>query len=106
MTPEPNKIIEDMENEIRRNMESILKSYEFHNTINIKLLKELNNLRYLMEIKKMKTSKESPEDNMKHFEKIQKMYLYKLNQKQILSPRESTLNHYKIKYVNNEYIIE
>ena len=45
------------------------------------------------------------EDDEKQFETKQKMYLSKLNKKEILNPKENTLNYYKIKFSDDKYII-
>ena len=45
------------------------------------------------------------EDDKKQFETKQKMYLSKLNKKEILNPKESTLNYYKTKFSEDTYII-
>jgi len=42
---------------------------------------------------------------IKKYEQKQKMYLSKLNKKEILNPKESTLQYYKIKFSEDKYII-
>ena len=41
----------------------------------------------------------------KQFETKHKMYLSKLNKKDILNPKENTLNSYEIKLCDDKYII-
>ena len=45
------------------------------------------------------------EEDKKQYETKQKMYLGKLNKEEILNPKESTLNDYKIKICDDKYII-
>ena len=104
MTPPPEE--EDIASEIRKNMETIIKYYDSINTRTINIQKELNHLKYLLELKKSKTVKELTDDDKKEYETKQKMYLGKLNRKEILNPKESTLSYYKIKFVNDVYIID
>jgi len=42
---------------------------------------------------------------IKKYEQKQKMYLSKLIKKEILNPKETTLNYYKIKFSEDTYII-
>ena len=104
MSPPPEE--EDIASEIRKNMETIIKYYDSINTRTINIQKELNQLKYLLELKKSRTVKELTEDDKKQYETRQKMYLGKLNKKEILQPKESTLQYYKIKLYNDYYIIE
>jgi len=101
----PEETPEDLASEIRKNMETILKYYDAINTRTINIQKELHQLKYLLELKKSKTAKELTDDDKKQYETKQKMYLGKLNQKQILNPKETTLSYYKIKYDNDQYIV-
>ena len=104
MSPEESP--EDIASEIRKNMETIIKYYDAINTRSINIQKELNQLRYLLELKKSRTVKELTTDDKKQYETKQKMYLGKLNKKEILQPKESTLKYYKIKFVNDCYIVD
>ena len=104
MSPPPEE--EDIASEIRKNMETIIKYYDSINTRTINIQKELNQLKYLLELKKSRTVKELTEEDKKQYETRQKMYLGKLNKKEILQPKESTLQYYKIKLYNDYYIIE
>ena len=98
------EINDDIATEIRKNMEIIIKYYDSINTKVINIQKELNQLKYLLELKKSKSIMQE-EDDKKQFETKQKMYLSKLNKKEILNPKESTLNYYKIKFCDDKYII-
>ena len=98
------EINDDIAVEIRKNMEIIIKYYDSINTKVINIQKELNQLKYLLELKKSKSIMQE-EDDEKQFETKQKMYLSKLNKKEILNPKESTLNYYKIKFSEDKYII-
>ena len=95
---------DDIAVEIRKNMETIVKYYDSINTKIINFEKQLNNLKYLLELKKAKSIINN-EDDKKKYEQKQKMYLSKLNKKEILNPKESTLNYYKIKFSEDKYII-
>ena len=106
MLPPPEDTPEDIASEIRKNMEIIIKYYDGINTRTLNIQKELHNLKYLLELKKSKAINDATDDDKKQYETKQKMYLGKLNKKEILTPKESTLNYYKIKFVNDEYIIE
>jgi hypothetical protein len=101
----PEETPEDLASEIRKNMETILKYYDAINTRTINIQKELHQLKYLLELKKSKTAKELTDDDKKQYETKQKMYLGKLNKKEILNPKETTLSYYKIKYDNDQYIV-
>jgi hypothetical protein len=101
----PEETPEDIASEIRTNMETILKYYEAINTRTINIQKELHQLRYLLELKKSRAVKELTDDDKKQYETKQKMYLGKLNKKEILNPKETTLSYYKIKYDNDQYIV-
>lgn len=103
MSPPPEE--EDIASELRKNMETIIKYYDSINTRITDIQKELNQLKYLLESKKSKPMKELTDDDKKEYETKQKMYLGKLNKKEILHPKETTLNYYKIKFVNDQYII-
>ena len=95
---------DDIAVEIRKNMETIVKYYDSINTKIINFEKQLNNLKYLLELKKAKSIINN-EDDKKNYEQKQKMYLTKLNKKEILNPKESTLQYYKIKFSEDKYII-
>ena len=95
---------DDIAVEIRKNMETIVKYYDSINTKIINFEKQLNNLKYLLELKKAKSIINN-EDDKKKYEQKQKMYLSKLNKKEILNPKESTLQYYKIKFSEDKYII-
>ena len=95
---------DDIAVEIRKNMETIVKYYDSINTKIINFEKQLNNLKYLLELKKAKSIINN-EDDKKNYEQKQKMYLSKLNKKEILNPKESTLQYYKIKCSEDKYII-
>ena len=97
------EINDDIAVEIRKNMETIVKYYDSINTKIINFEKQLNNLKYLLELKKAKSIINNEDD--KKYEQKQKMYLSKLNKKEILNPKESTLNYYKIKFSEDKYII-
>ena len=86
-------------------METILKYYEAINTRSINIQKELHQLKYLLELKKSRTVKELTDDDKKQYETKRKMYLGKLNKKEILNPKESTLQYYNIKLENDLYKI-
>ena len=88
-------------------MELILKYYDGINTRSLQMQKELQELWYLLDLKKSKTITNTPnEDEKKIYETKLKMYLTKLNTKQILSPKPQTLDYYKIKFENQIYFIE
>ena len=95
MNPIEEEINDDIAVEIRKNMETIMKYYDSINTKVINIQKELNKLKYLLELKKSKSIMQE-EDDKKQFETKQKMYLSKLNKIEILNPKENTLNYYKI----------
>ena len=105
MLPPPEETPEDIASEIRKNMELILKYYDSINTRSINIQKELHQLRYLLELKKSRTVKELTDDDKKQYETKQKMYLGKLNKKEILNPKETTLQYYNIKFENDLYKI-
>jgi len=105
MLPPSEETPEDIASEIRKNMETILKYYDAINTRTINIQKELNQLRYLLELKKSRTVKELSDDDKKQYETKQKMYLGKLNKKEILNPKETTLQYYNIKFENDLYKI-
>ena len=98
------EINNDIAINIRKNMETIVKYYDSINTKIINFEKQLNNLKYLLELKKAKSIINN-EDDKKNYEQKQKMYLSKLNKKEILNPKESTLQYYKIKFSEDKYII-
>ena len=104
MNPIEEEINDDIAVEIRKNMETIVKYYDSINTKIINFEKQLNNLKYLLELKKAKSIINN-EDDKKNYEQKQKMYLSKLNKKEILNPKESTLQYYKIKFSEDKYII-
>jgi hypothetical protein len=106
MSPPPEETTEDIASEIRRNMELIIKYYDTINARSINIQKELHQLRYLLELKKSRTVKELTDDDKKQYETKQKMYLSKLNKKEILNPKDTTSNYYKIKFDNDVYIID
>ena len=103
MNPIEEEINDDIAVEIRKNMETIVKYYDSINTKIINFEKQLNNLKYLLELKKAKSIINNEDD--KKYEQKQKMYLSKLNKKEILNPKESTLQYYKIKFSEDKYII-
>ena len=105
MLPPPEETPEDIASEIRKNMELILKYYDSINTRSINIQKELHQLKYLLELKKSRTVKELTDDDKKQYETKQKMYLGKLNKKEILNPKETTLQYYDIKFENDLYKI-
>jgi len=105
MLPPPEETPEDIASEIRKNMELILKYYDSINTRSINIQKELHQLKYLLELKKSRTVKELTDDDKKQYETKQKMYLGKLNKKEILNPKETTLQYYNIKFENDLYKI-
>jgi hypothetical protein len=101
----PKETPEDIASEIRTNMESIIKYYDAINTRSINIQKELHQLKYLLELKISRTVQELTDDDKKQSETKQKMYLGKLNQKQILNPKETTSQYYNIKFENDLYKI-
>ena len=105
MLPPPEETPEDIASEIRKNMELILKYYDSINTRSINIQKELHQLKYLLELKKSRTVKELTDDDKKQYETKQKLYLGKLNKKEILNPKETTLQYYNIKFENDLYKI-
>jgi hypothetical protein len=105
MLPPPEETPEDIASEIRKNMETILKYYDSINTRSINIQKELHQLKYLLELKKSRTVKKLTDDDKKQYETKQKMYLGKLNKKEILNPKETTLQYYNIKFENDLYKI-
>ena len=105
MLPPPEETPEDIASEIRKNMELILKYYDSINTRSINIQKELHQLKYLLELNKSRTVKELTDDDKKQYETKQKMYLGKLNKKEILNPKETTLQYYNIKFENDLYKI-
>jgi hypothetical protein len=105
MLPPSEETPEDIASEIRKNMELILKYYDSINTRSINIEKELHQLKYLLELKKSRTVKELTDDDKKQYETKQKMYLGKLNKKEILNPKETTLQYYNIKFENDLYKI-
>ena len=66
-------------------MEIIIKYYDSINTKVINIQKELNQLKYLLELKKSKSITQE-EDDEKQFETKQKMYLSKLHKKRNFKP--------------------
>ena len=68
----PEETPEDLASEIRKNMETILKYYDAINTRTINIQKELHQLKYLLELKKSKTTKELTDDDKKQYETKQK----------------------------------
>ena len=99
---------EELKKEIRKQMELILKYYDGINTRSLQIEKDLQQLKVLIKLKQKINyiSNELTNDDKKQYETKQKMYIGKLNQKQILTPKETTLKYYKIKLVNDKYIID
>ena len=99
---------EELKKEIRKQMELILKYYDGINTRSLQIEKDLQQLKVLIKLKQKFNyiSNELTNDDKKQYETKQKMYIGKLNQKQILTPKETTLKYYKIKLVNDKYIID
>tara|TARA_R110000851_G_scaffold303760_1_gene461466 strand:+ start:2900 stop:3226 length:327 start_codon:yes stop_codon:yes gene_type:complete len=90
--------------EIRNTMQLILKYYD---CVNIRSLEIKNEIKILHDLLQLKNSKIlSPINENKIFISRQKMYIYKLNNLQILNPKQSTLNYYKIYIKNEKYFIE
>jgi hypothetical protein len=56
-------------------------------------------------LKKSRTVKEISDDDKKQYETKQNMYLGKLDEKEILNPKETTLQYYNIKFENDLYTI-
>ena len=76
---------EEFKIDIRNTMQLILKYYDGVNTRSLAIQKEIQNLHYILDLKK--TESLNPTDDIKIFESRQKMYLNKLNSKQILLPK-------------------
>ena len=68
---------EDFKIEIRKQMELILKYYDCVNTRSLAIQKEIQNLHYILDLRKSK-SMNTVDDDVKVYESRQKMYLNKL----------------------------
>ena len=71
MNPIEEEINDDIAVEIRKNMETIVKYYDSINTKIINFEKQLNNLKYLLELKKAKSIINN-EDDKKNMSKSRK----------------------------------
>ena len=80
------------------------------NNRTIEIQKEMNKLKYLLDLKKSKsitsTIKSMSEEDKKTYETKRKMYLGKLNDSTIKAPKEDTLKYYNIYKDGEEYKIK
>ena len=80
------------------------------NNRTIEIQKEMNKLKYLLDLKKSKsitsTIKSMSEDDKKNYITKQKMYLGKLNKEEIKAPKPETLQYYNIIKDGEEYKIK
>ena len=92
---------------LRKYMVLILTYVDSMNTRTISMQKELNRLKYLLELKKAKRLSLNPVDGTdvaefeaekKRFETKRKMYVGKLNKQEIKAPKLETLQYYNIKF--------
>ena len=79
---------EEFKNEIRKQMDLILNYYDGIKARFLQITKEILNLKYVLELKKARSIANVPDgDEKKLFDTRQKMYLTKLNTKQILNTK-------------------
>ena len=93
---------------LRKYMVLILSYVDSMNTRTISMQKELNRLKYLLELKKAKRLNLGGgccgidigefEAEKKRFETKRKMYVGKLNKQEIKAPKIETLQYYNIKF--------
>ena len=80
------------------------------NNRTIEIQKEMNKLKYLLDLKKSRsitsTIKNTSEEDKKNYTTKQKMYLGKLNKEEIKAPKEETLKYYNIYKDGEEYKIK
>ena len=104
MSPPPE---ETLEAGLRKYMVLILSYADNINSRTIAMQKEMNRLKYLLELKKAKRLSLNPangidiaefEAEKKIFETKRKMYVGKLNKQEIKAPKLETLQYYNLKF--------
>ena len=96
---------DEFKDEIRNHIEFILRYYDGINTRSLAIQKELNQLKYFLDLKKSRSlTSTSDDDDRKVYVTRQKLYLNKLNTKHILLPNQTTLDYYKVKFEHDIYI--
>ena len=79
------------------------------NNRTIEIQKEMNKLKYLLDLKKSRsitsTIKNMTEEDKKTYETKRKMYLGKINKQEIKEPKPETLQYYNIVKDGEEYKI-
>ena len=91
------------------NKDLIISYLEAINNRSIEIKRELDKLKYLLDLKKSRTVastiKSMTDDDKKAYITKQKMYLGKLNDSTIKAPKEETLKYYNIFKDGEEYKI-
>ena len=97
------------ENKIVENKDLITSYLDAINNRTIEIKREMDKLKYLLDLRKSKTIatniKSMTEDDKKAYITKQKMYLGKLNDATIKAPKEETLKYYNIYKDGEEYKI-
>ena len=98
------------ENKIVENKDFIYYHLEAINSRTIEIKKELDKMKYVLDLRKSKAVsaniKSMTDDDKKAYITKQKMYLGKLNDATIKAPKEETLKYYNIYKDENEYKIK
>ena len=93
-----------------KNKDFVYYHLEAINNRTIEIKREVDKLKYLFELKKSRQTtaniKSMSEDDKKQFITKQKMYLSKLNNKEIKMPKDDTLKYYNIVKDGEEYKIK
>ena len=106
-SPPPPQSEEKLNEGIRKYMILILSYIDNINSRSIAMQKEMNRLKYLLELKKsMRLSRKAAEGidmidvdaEQKRFETKRKMYVGKLNKQEIKAPKLETLRYYNLKF--------
>jgi hypothetical protein len=89
---------------IRKYMVLILSYVDNINSRSINMQKEMNRLKYLLELKKAKRLSQKTDDvvdveaEQKRFQTKRKMYVGKLNKQEIKAPKLETLRYYNLQF--------
>ena len=101
MSPPPE---DKLEEGIRKYMVLILSYVDNINSRSINMQKEMNRLKYLLELKKAKRLSQKTNDvvdveaEQKRFQTKRKMYVGKLNKQEIKAPKLETLRYYNLQF--------
>lgn len=93
-----------------KNKDLIISYLDAINNRSIEIKRELDKLKYMLDLKKSKsitnTIKSMTEEDKKVYETKRKMYLGKINKQEIKEPKEETLKYYNIVKDGEEYKIK